>query len=62
VGNTDERENLTEELESASDDVEAHGLTGTPTDAPAAERASDEADDDFEAHGMIGAPTDAPTD
>ena len=54
MGNTDERLGNT-------DEVEAHGLTGAPTDAPAAARDTEEGDD-VEAHGMIGAPTDAPTD
>jgi hypothetical protein len=61
VGSTDERENMSEEREATTDDVEGHGLTGAPTEAPPAERASDEAED-VEAHGLIGAPTEAPTD
>lgn len=64
MGNTDERESMSESMSDeragSTDEVETHGLTGGPTEN-LTERASDETDD-VEAHGLIGAPTDAPTE
>jgi hypothetical protein len=63
VGNTDEREGMSEEREATTtttSDVEGHGMSEGPTEG-LSERASDETDD-VEAHGLIGAPTDAPTE
>lgn len=60
VGSTDERENMGDEREATSADVEAHGITDGPTES-LTERGSDETED-FEAHSLIGAPTDAPTE
>ena len=54
-GRTDEREGISE---SASDDVEAHGLLDRPVD-PAPEAARDDEGDDVEAHYLGESPNDA---
>jgi hypothetical protein len=55
VAKSDEHESLSEERESisdsASEDVEAHGLLDRPVD-PAPEAARDDEGDDVEAHNM----------
>ena len=53
MGNQDERERAADELEGASEDVEAHGLTGDGLAGEnLADRSSEEADD-VEGH-MLG--------